>query len=91
MYLTSKKKQELFKKFSFAKSETDTGSPEAQVALFSHRIEYLTEHLKKNKKDNSTRLGLLKLVGKRKKFLNYLQKKDIERYKAIIGELKIRK
>ena len=91
MYLTIKKKQELFKKFSFAKSETDTGSPEAQVALFSHRIEYLTEHLKKNKKDKSTRLGLLKLVGKRKKFLNYLQKKDIERYKAIIGELKIRK
>ena len=91
MYLTGKKKQELFKKFSFAKSETDTGSPEAQVALFSHRIETLTEHLKKNKKDKATKLSLLKLIGKRKKMLNYLQKKNTKRYKTIIGELKIRK
>lgn len=91
MYLTKEKKQEIFEQFGKLKSKGDTGSPEAQIALFSNRINHLTEHLKSNKKDHSTRLGLLKLVGKRRSLLNYLQKKDIERYRSIIAELKLRK
>ncbi|AMQ57144.1 30S ribosomal protein S15 [Algoriphagus sanaruensis] len=91
MYLTSEKKQELFKNHGRLKSATDTGSPESQIALFTHRIQHLTEHLKINKKDYSTRLGLLKLVGKRRSLLDYLHRKDIERYRAIIAELGIRK
>jgi small subunit ribosomal protein S15 len=91
MYLTSEKKQELFKNHGRLKSANDTGSPESQIALFTHRIQHLTEHLKVNKKDYSTRLGLLKLVGKRRSLLDYLYKKDIERYRAIIAELGIRK
>ncbi|WP_439475407.1 30S ribosomal protein S15 [Algoriphagus formosus] len=87
MYLTSEKKQELFKNHGRLKSETDTGSPESQIALFTHRI----KHLKSNKKDHSSRLGLLKLVGKRRSLLDYLSKKDIERYRSIIAELGIRK
>ena len=65
MYLNSEIKQEIFEKYSFAKEAKDTGSPEAQVALFTYRIKHLTEHLKQNKKDVSTRVGLLRLVGKR--------------------------
>ncbi len=91
MYLTSEKKQELFKNHGRLKSETDTGSPEAQIALFTYRIGHLTDHLKTNKKDHSSRLGLLKLVGKRRGLLNYLMEKDIERYRAIIKELDLRK
>ncbi|EAZ83014.1 30S ribosomal protein S15 [Algoriphagus machipongonensis] len=91
MYLSSEKKQELFKNHGRLKSEKDTGSPESQIALFSHRIKHLTEHLKSNKKDHSSRLGLLKLVGKRRSLLDYLQKKEIERYRAIIADLGIRK
>lgn len=91
MYLTTEIKQDLFKKHGTAKSEKDTGSAESQIALFTHRIAHLTEHLKTNKKDHATRLGLLKLVGKRRRLLDYLYKKDIERYRAIIAELKIRK
>jgi small subunit ribosomal protein S15 len=91
MYLTSEKKQELFKNHGRLKSANDTGSPESQIALFTHRIQHLTEHLKVNKKDYSTRLGLLKLVGKRRSLLDYLYKKEIERYRAIIAELGIRK
>ena len=91
MYLTSEKKQELFKNHGRLKSATDTGSPESQIALFSHRIQHLTQHLKSNKKDHSSRLGLMKLVGKRRSLLNYLYKRDIERYRAIIAELGIRK
>ncbi len=91
MYLTSEKKQELFANHGRLKSATDTGSPESQIALFTHRIKHLTEHLKSNKKDHSTRLGLLKLVGKRRSLLDYLHKKDIERYRSIIAELGIRK
>jgi len=91
MYLTNEKKKELFKNHGRLKSDKDTGSPESQIALFSHRINHLTEHLRTNKKDYSTQLGLLKLVGKRRRLLNYLQHKDIERYRAIIKELKIRK
>ncbi len=89
MYLTKEIKQEFFVKHG--KGATDTGSPEAQVALFSHRINHLTEHLKDNKKDHASRLGLLKLVGKRRRILDYLQKNDIERYRSIIAELNIRK
>ncbi len=91
MYLTKEKKQELFEKHGRLKSKDDTGSPEAQVALFTYRINHLTEHLKLNKKDHSTRLGLLKLVGKRRRLLDFLSRMDIERYRSIIIELKIRK
>ena len=91
MYLTKDKKQELFEKHGRLNSKSDTGSPEAQVALFTFRINHLTEHLKVNKKDHSTRLGLLKLVGKRRRLLDYLSRKDIERYRAIIKKLNIRK
>jgi len=91
MYLYKELKQEIFEKYSHGKSVSDTGSPEAQVALFTYRIKFLTEHLKKNKKDNSTRIGLQRLVGKRRKMLDYLKRSDIERYRAIIKELGIRK
>ncbi len=91
MYLSKEKKQELFENHGRLKSKSDTGSPESQIALFTYRISSLTEHLKKNKKDYSTELGLMKLVGKRRRLLDYLQKRDIERYRAIIAELNIRK
>ncbi|MDX1954326.1 MAG: 30S ribosomal protein S15 [Chitinophagaceae bacterium] len=91
MYLNSQKKQELFSKHGFAKKKTDTGSPESQIALFTHRISHLTEHLKDKKKDHSTQQGLLKLVGKRKKLLNYLQNTNIERYRAVLSDLDLRK
>lgn len=91
MYLTKEKKQDLFKNHGSAKQATDTGSAESQIALFTFRINHLTEHLKVNKKDFSTRLGLLKLVGKRRRLLDYLASKDIERYRAIIAELQLRK
>lgn len=91
MYLTKEKKQELFENHGRLKAKSDTGSPESQVALFTFRINHLTQHLKLNKKDYSSRLGLLKLVGKRRRLLDYLQKTDIERYRAIIKELNIRK
>ena len=89
MYLTSEKKQELFKKFG--KSAEDTGSAEGQIALFSYRISHLTEHLKNNSKDYSTQRALVILVGKRRRLLNYLKEVDIERYRAIIKSLKLRK
>ena len=91
MYLTTEKKQEIFEKYG--KSNTDTGSPEAQIALFSYRIAHLTEHLKSNHKDYSTARALKMLVGKRRRLLDYLKKKDINRYRAIIAqkELGIRK
>ncbi len=91
MYLTSKIKQAQFKKFGAEKTAKDTGSAESQVALFTFRISHLTDHLKTNKKDHASRLGLLKLVGKRRRQLDYLKNKDINRYRAIIAELKIRK
>jgi small subunit ribosomal protein S15 len=91
MYLTSEKKTELFKNHGRLKSETDTGSPESQIALFTFRIQHLTGHLKSNKKDHTSRLSLMKLVGKRRRLLNYLIKNDIERYRAIIAELGISK
>lgn len=89
MYLTKEIKQEIFEKYG--KSNSDTGSPESQIALFSHRINHLTEHLKSNKKDYSTEHALVKMVGKRRRLLDYLKKNDIERYRAIIAQLGIRK
>jgi small subunit ribosomal protein S15 len=89
MYLTAETKQEIFGQYG--KSNTDTGSPESQIALFSHRIRHLTEHLKVNKKDFGTQRALLKLVGKRRRLLDYLRKRDIERYRAIIKVLDLRK
>ena len=71
--------------------ETDTGSPEVQIAILTERIRQLTEHLKIHKKDNHSRLGLLKMVGKRRRLLDYLIKNDINRYRAIIAQLGIRK
>ena len=88
-YLNSEKKQELFD--TYGKSNTNTGSPESQVALFSYRIAHLTEHLKKNKHDYNTQRSLLKLVGKRRSLLDYLKRVDIERYRAIVKALNLRK
>lgn len=89
MYLEKEKKEEIFKEHG--KSATDTGSAEGQIALFTYRINHLTEHLKTQKKDHSSRLGLLRLVGKRRRLLDYLHKNDIERYRSIIAKLNIRK
>ena len=89
MYLSSEKKQELFDKYG--KSNSDTGSVESQVALFSYRIAHLTEHLKENRKDFSTQRALIKLVGKRRSLLDYVKRKDIERYRALIKALNLRK
>ena len=91
MYLNSEKKKEVFAANGLKKEAVDTGSPEAQIALFTFRINHLTDHLKENKKDHSTRRGLLKLVGKRKKMLSYLHKNDIARYRSILVELNLRK
>lgn len=91
MYLSKDKKEELFENHGRLKAKSDTGSAESQIALFTYRINHLTEHMKKNKGDYSTQQGLLKLVGKRRKLLNYLQKVEIDRYRAIIAELKLRK
>ena len=91
MYLTTEKKQEIFETKGFNKSPKDTGSPESQIALFTFRINHLTEHLKTHKKDNGSRRGLLQLVGKRRRLLDYLQRTNIERYRAIIAELGLRK
>lgn len=88
-YIATAKKQELFK--TYGKAATDTGSPESQIALFSYRIAHLTEHLKVNKKDYNTQRALLKMVGKRRSMLDYLMKNDIERYRAIIKSLGLRK
>ena len=89
MYLDAAKKQEIFGKY--VKSNTDTGSAEAQVALFSYRISHLTEHMKLNIKDYSTERALTMLVGKRRRLLDYLKARDIERYRAIVKELGLRK
>ena len=89
MYLDSEKKKELFEKYG--KSATDTGSAESQIALFTFRINHLTEHLKTNHKDHSSERALKMLVGRRRRLLDYLIKIDIERYRSIIKELGIRK
>lgn len=88
-YLNSDQKKEIFSKYG--KSNTDTGSTESQIALFSYRISHLTEHLKSNKKDFSTQRALIKLVGKRRRLLDYLKAKDINRYRSIIKELGLRR
>ena len=89
MYLTSEKKAELFAKYG--NDAKNTGSAESQIALFTFRINHLTEHLKKNHKDFGTERALTMLVGKRRRLLDYMKAKDIERYRAIIKELGIRK
>ena len=89
MYLAAEKKKEIFSKHG--KSAQDTGSPESQVALFTYSIKHLTEHLKKNKKDFATERSLILMVGKRRKLLDYLKRKDIERYRNLIKELGLRK
>ncbi len=87
--ITKEEKQELIA--AYGKDEKDTGAPEVQIAIFTRRINELTEHLRQHSKDHATRRGLLKLVGKRRRLLNYLMSKDIERYRSIIKELGIRK
>ena len=89
MYLTTETKKDIFKKFNGSK--TNTSTTEGQIALFSHRISHLTNHLKTNKKDFATQRSLVLLVGKRRRLLDYLKSKDIERYREIIKKLKIRK
>jgi len=91
MYLTTEKKKNIFSTHGIHKKAEDTGSAESQIALFTMRITHLTEHMKKNRKDYSTQQGLLRLVGKRRKLLNYLHHNDIERYRAILADLKLRK
>ncbi len=89
MYLTAEKKTEIFSEFG--KQATDTGSAEGQIALFTFRIKHLTEHLKINKKDLATMRSLVRLVGKRRKLLDYLKERDIEKYRELIKKLGIRK
>tara|TARA_B100000949_G_scaffold216814_1_gene213979 strand:- start:119 stop:490 length:372 start_codon:yes stop_codon:yes gene_type:complete len=89
MYLTKEVKAEIFKKHGG--SESNTGSTEGQIALFTHRINHLTGHLKKNHKDYNTERSLVALVGKRRSLLDYLKKKDIAKYRSLIKELNIRK
>lgn len=89
MYLTKEVKEEIFNKFGG--SGTNTGSTEGQIALFTHRINHLTGHLKKNRHDYNTERSLVKLVGKRRSHLDYLKKKDINKYRELIKELGIRK
>lgn len=89
MYLTSQAKKDIFKKYGG--SEKNTGSSESQIALFTQRIDHLTNHLKSNKKDFGTQRALLNLVGKRRALLDYLKKNDLTRYRAIIKTLDIRK
>lgn len=89
MYLTSEKKQEIFR--DHGGSDNNTGSTEGQIALFSHRISHLTGHLKKNPKDFSTQRALVNLVGKRRRLLDYLKDREIDRYRAIIKALNLRK
>ncbi len=88
-YLTAEKKKEFFKEFGGA--DTNTGSTRAQVAMFTHRIKHITDHLKSNRKDFSSTRSLVKMVGKRRRLLNYLAHKDIEAYRALIDQLKLRR
>ncbi|MGQ9778883.1 MAG: 30S ribosomal protein S15 [Bacillota bacterium] len=89
MALAPEAKAEIIRKYRL--HETDTGSPEVQIALLTERINYLTEHLKIHRKDHHSRRGLLKMVGQRRGLLNYLQRKDIDRYRAIVERLGLRK
>lgn len=87
--ITTERKQELVE--TYGNHADDTGTPEVQIAIFTKRIEHLTEHLEDHPNDNSTRQGLLDLVGKRRRLLNYLQENEIERYRTIRDELELRK
>jgi len=89
MALTKEAKQEIVSKHG--RSDTDTGSPEVQIAMLTRRINELTEHLRTHRHDHYSRRGLLKLVGRRRRFLTYLQKKDLEGYRALIKELGLRR
>ena len=89
MYLTKEVKESIFEKHG--KDKNDTGTSEGQIALFTHRINHLTEHLKRNRKDFNTERSLVMMVGKRRRLLDYLKKSEINRYRAIILELGIRK
>jgi small subunit ribosomal protein S15 len=89
MALTQEKKQELIQ--SFKVHETDTGSPEVQIAILTEKINYLNEHLKIHKKDHHSRRGLLKMVGQRRHLLNYLRDKDVQRYRVLIEKLGLRR
>jgi len=89
MSLTAEKKREISTRFG--KGENDTGSTEVQIALLTERINHLTEHMREHKKDHHSRRGLLMLVGQRRRFLNYLQKKDLDRYRELIKELGLRR
>lgn len=89
MSITKEKKQEIVEKYGG--EQGNTGSTEAQIAIFTERINELTEHLKEHKQDHSSRRGLLKMVGKRRRLLNYLKKNDIEKYRELIDELGLRK
>ena len=87
--MTKERKQEVIN--TYKREEKDTGSPEVQIALLTERINELTEHLKVHKKDNHSRRGLLKMVGKRRNLLNYIAKKDVNRYREIVEKLGLRK
>lgn len=87
--LTQQRKQEVIK--TFKRSETDTGSAEVQIAILSERVNYLTEHFKAHVDDHHSRRGLLKIVGQRRRLLDYLKRKDAGRYKAIVDKLGLRK
>ena len=87
--MTKERKQEIIAKYK--REENDTGSPEVQIALLTERISELTEHLKVHQKDNHSRRGLLKMIGKRRNLLNYLAKKDVNRYREIVKKLNLRK
>ena len=89
MYINQEIKKDIFK--THGKSETDTGSAESQIALFTTRINHLTGHLKTNKKDKGTQRALINMVGKRRRLLDYLKEKEINRYREIIKKLKLRK
>ncbi len=89
MAITKEEKLDYTRKFG--NDEKDTGNAQVQIAILTHRIRELTEHMKSNKKDSHTRLGLMKLVGKRRRLLKYMEKKDIEAYRSLIKELGIRK
>ncbi len=82
-------KEEIIKEYQ--REEGDTGSPEVQIALLTHRINYLTSHFKKHKKDHHSRRGMFKLIGQRRGLLNYLEKTDLERYRSLIDRLKLRR
>lgn len=91
MKLSKTEKTDIFQKFGFEKSARDSGSSESQIALFTHRIAYLTKYLSSHKKDKSATMGLTRLVGKRRGLLNYLKGKSPERYRAILSHLGLRK